>query len=407
MQKLFYKDTHIVDFTAVVETCSFDERRKLYCITLDQTAFFPEEGGQAADTGTLTLHTDVTGTADTNTSKENVSVPSLPVLDVQIADNIIYHYIAQALPIGSTVAGHVDWSRRFDFMQQHSGEHIISGLIHSHFGLDNVGFHLGLEEVTLDMNGELSSEQLQMIEQKANEIIWQNLPVQIHYPSPEELISMDYRSKLDLTEDVRIVVIPGVDTCACCAPHVDTTGQIGCIKITGYMRHRGGVRIHILCGNRALADYRGKHNHVANISAQLSAKQNAITEAVARLREENLRQKEQYHALQGKMLRLAISTLPTPEQSAHAILFLEEINDITMRNAINELVTAYNGYCGIFVGSDEAGYRFIIGSANRDCRELAKLLREALQAKGGGTAPMIQGSIPATSAAILALIQDQ
>lgn len=397
MQKLFYEDTHIVDFTATVEACTYDEQRKLHCITLDKTAFFPEEGGQAADKGTLSLKiSGIGGSADDTLKSPSLSHQSpLEVLDVQLKNNIICHYVANSLPVGSIVTGHVDWARRFDFMQQHSGEHIISGLIHSHFGLDNVGFHLGPEEVTLDMNGELSSEQLRMIEQKANEVIWQNIPVQILYPTPEELGRMDYRSKLDLTEDVRIVVIPGVDTCACCAPHVDTTGQIGCIKITGCMRHRGGVRINILCGNRALADYTEKHDSVANISAQLSAKQNAVTEAVARLREENLRLKEQYHQLQGKMLRLAIDTLPAPEKCNHAILFLEDINDITMRNAINDLVTIYNGYIGIFIGNDETGYRFIIGSANRDCRELAKTLRERLQAKGGGSAPMIQGSIQA------------
>lgn len=404
MQKLFYEDTHILDFTATVEACSYDEQRKLYCITLDKTAFFPEEGGQAADKGTLTL---ITAGEKVTAENSGTAKSSLEVLDVQINNNTIYHYIANPLPVGSVVTGHVDWARRFDFMQQHSGEHIISGLIHSHFGLDNVGFHLGLDEVTLDVSGELSSEQLRMIEQKANEIIWQNLPVQILYPTPKELEQIDYRSKLDLTEDVRIVVIPGVDTCACCAPHVDATGQIGCIKITGYMRHRGGVRINILCGNRALADYTEKHDSVANISAQLSAKQNAVAEAVTHLREDNLRQREQYHQLQGKMIKLALDTLPTPEQCNHAILFLEDINDITMRNAINELVTKYTGYCGIFIGNDETAYRFVIGSSNRDCRELAKILRESLQAKGGGSAPMIQGSIQASRNVILDLLLQQ
>lgn len=404
MKKLFYEDTHILDFTATVEACTMDEQRKLYCVTLDQTAFFPEEGGQAADKGTLTLSAPAPDASPENTFLEH---SFLEVLDVQIKNNVIYHYVSQPLPAGSVVTGHVDWARRFDFMQQHSGEHIISGLIHSHFGLDNVGFHLGLEEVTLDMNGELSPEQLQMIELKANEIVWQNLPVQIHYPSPGELAGMEYRSKLELTEDVRIVVIPGVDTCACCAPHVDTTGQIGCIKITAWMRHRGGIRINILCGKRALADYTEKHSSVAHISAQLSAKQSAVAEAVTRLREENMHQKEQYNLLQGKMLKLALDTLPTPEQCQHALLFLEEINDITVRNAINELVTKYNGYCGIFIGNDENGYRFIIGSANRDCRELAKILREHLQTKGGGTAPMIQGSIQASQNVILELLLRQ
>lgn len=400
MQKLFYEDIHMTDFTATVEECILDEENGQYKIVLDRTAFFPEEGGQLADKGTLSVMEEMD-------VLEKVKESEIKVLDVQIKNNIIYHNIATPIPSGTTVTGHVDWAQRFDFMQQHSGEHIISGLIHSHFGLDNVGFHLGLSEVTLDMNGELTPEQLCMIEQKANEVIWRDLPINIFYPSAEELSTLEYRSKLELTEDVRIVEIPGVDLCACCAPHVESTGQIGLIKITGFMRHRGGVRINILCGERALADYKEKQNSVTDISVQLSAKQNAVADAVNRLREENGRLKEQYTALQAKLLQLALQSLPAPSQSANALLFIEEINDITMRNAINDLVTKYIGYCGIFVGNDETGYRFIIGSSAKDCRELAKALRETLSAKGGGTAPMIQGSIQGTQAVIRDFISKQ
>lgn len=412
MQKLFYEDIHMVDFTARVAECIPDEAEGLYRIVLDRTAFFPEEGGQLADKGTLSvIEVSETVMEQTELTEKMEKLEKLEseikVLDVQIKNNIIYHIVAAPIPVDTTVTGHVDWTQRFDFMQQHSGEHIISGLIHSHFGLDNVGFHLGLSEVTLDMNGELTSEELCMIEQKANEVIWQNLPINIFYPSAEELSTLEYRSKLELTEDVRIVEIPGVDLCACCAPHVESTGQIGLIKITGFMRHRGGVRINILCGERALADYKEKQNSVTDISVQLSAKQNAVADAVNRLREENGRLKEQYTALQAKLLQLALQSLPAPSQSANALLFMEEINDITMRNAINDLVTKYTGYCGIFVGNDETGYRFIIGSSAKDCRELAKALRETLSAKGGGSAPMIQGSIQGTQAVIRDFISKQ
>lgn len=374
MQKLFYENIHLVDFTATVTACFPAEAENQYNIVLDQTAFFPEEGGQLADKGTLA---------------------GMEVVDVQISNNLIYHILSAPLSVGSTVSGCVDWEQRFDFMQQHSGEHIISGLIHSHFGLDNVGFHLGLSEVTMDMNGELTWEQLRFIEQEANKVVWQNLPIIITYPSTQELAALEYRSKLELTEDVRIVDIPGVDRCACCAPHVDSTGQIGLIKITGFMRHRGGVRINILCGGRALADYQEKQTSVTDISVQLSAKANGVSDAVNRLREENQRLKEQATTLQIKLLDLALETLPDPSESDHALLFVEDINDITMRNAVNSLVTKYSGYCGIFAGNDEKGYRFIIGSSTKDCRKLATLLRETLHAKGGGSEPMIQGSVQA------------
>ena len=384
MRKLYYEDIHMTDFTATVEDCIFDEANNCYQLVLDQTAFFPEEGGQLADKGTL---------------------GDMEVLDVQIREDLIYHAVPSPISVGSTVSGQVDWQQRFDFMQQHTGEHILSGLIHTHFGFDNVGFHLGLDEVTMDMNGELSLSQLRILEQEANAIIWRNLPVLITSPTPEALSQSEYRSKLELTENVRIVEIPGVDSCACCAPHVDSTGQVGLLKITNVMRHRGGVRINILCGNRALADYTAKQDSVTDVSVQLSAKQNAIGEAVTRLREENLRWKEKCNGLQTKLLTLSIDTLPSPLDSKHAILFVEEINDITMRNAINELMTTYSGYCAFFVGNDEAGYRFIIGSSNLDCRELATALRENFAAKGGGSAPMIQGSIQAKHAELEAFIR--
>ena len=241
MKKLYYEDVHMTEFEATVTECIYDEKKKIYKVVLDRTAFFPEEGGQVADTGTLTF-------ACNNSS----AFCTLPLLDAHIKNDIIYHYVEQEIPVGTTVRGCVDWCRRFDFMQQHSGEHIISGLVNKYYGYDNVGFHLGLQEVTLDFNGVLTLEQLREMEEKANEAVWKNLPVIITYPSSEELLSMEYRSKLDLTENVRIVTIPGYDVCACCAPHVDTTGQIGIIKITNVQSHRGGVRVNILCGNRAL-----------------------------------------------------------------------------------------------------------------------------------------------------------
>ena len=247
-RKLYYEDVHQTDFTAVVMECVPDKEEGYYRIVLDASAFFPEEGGQSADKGTLN---------------------GQEVLDVSIKQGILYHKAACELPAGTRVTGHVDWNRRFDFMQQHSGEHMISGFMHSHFGLENVGFHLSDREVTLDMNGEVSLEQLRLIEQEANAYVWKNLPVNISWPSSEELLSLNYRSKLALTENVRIVEIPGVDLCACCAPHVDTTGQIGLIKVVNVQSHRGGVRINILCGDRALADYTEKQDSVWAISSLL------------------------------------------------------------------------------------------------------------------------------------------
>lgn len=375
MKKLFYEDIYMTSFNATVTECAYNEQTAKYEIVLDRTAFFPEEGGQSADKGTLN---------------------GLNVCDVQIRNDIIYHLMDKPCAVGETVTGQVDWEQRFDFMQQHSGEHIVSGLIHAHYGYDNVGFHLGLQEVTLDFNGVLTLEQLRDIETEANAAVWRNLPVNITYPTSDELRNLQYRSKLDLTENVRIVTIPDIDTCACCAPHVEFTGQIGLIKITGVQNHRGGIRVNILCGGRAVADYTEKQNSISDISVRLSAKQSAVSDAVARLQDENLSLKNFNNTLQIKLFDSAIKGLPTPEQSSHAILFVEIMNDVSVRNAINELVLKYDGYVAVFAGNDTDGYRFIIGSAKLDCRQLANTMRQTLQAKGGGSTPMIQGTVVAT-----------
>lgn len=380
MRKLFYENIHLTDFTATVISCEPVADKKQYRILLDATAFFPEEGGQSADKGTLN---------------------GLPVFDVQIKNDLIYHYISEPLEPGTTVTGHVDWAQRFDFMQQHSGEHIISGLVHERFGYNNVGFHLSLNEVTLDFNGELTPDQLHEIELRANQVIYQNLPIEITYPSKEELEHLSYRSKIEIDGQIRIVTIPDVDVCACCAPHVETTGAIGIIKITNCQSHRGGVRLNILCGARALADYNKKQESVTAVSVALSAKQDLIADAVQKVKNDMLRQQERINALQANYLELCMSTLPSPEETEHAVLFVNKMDTIALRNAVNQLSETYSGYCAIFSGEEETGYQFIVGSSQKDCNELAKNFRTAFSAKCGGNTTMIQGSITANKTKIL------
>lgn len=384
MRKLFYENINITDFTATVVSCEPAENGKQYRTLLDATAFFPEEGGQSADEGTLN---------------------NQPVLDVQIEDDLIYHYTTEPFPVGSTVTGHVDWEQRFDFMQQHSGEHIVSGLVHGRFGYNNVGFHLSNNEVTLDFDGELTPSQVREIELRANEIVYQNLPVEITYPTKEELADLSYRSKIEIEGQVRIVTIPGVDVCACCAPHVDRTGAIGMIKIVGCQSHRGGVRLNILCGKRALADYNTKQNSVTAVSVALSAKQELISDAVLKLKEDILRQQERINDLQVKYLQLNISTLPAPCETENVVLFVDKMDTIAIRNTVNELVERYNGYCAVFSGDEENGYSFIVGSKQKDCKELAQTFRTELGAKCGGNTPMIQGSVTASKERITACLQ--
>ncbi len=374
MRKLFYEDINITQFEGEVISCELDSDTKLYKVLLDSTAFFPEEGGQSADIGTLC---------------------DQPVLNVQIENDLIYHYIEHAIAVGTKVTGKVDWNQRFDFMQQHSGEHILSGLIHNKFGYNNVGFHLSNNEVTMDFDGYLDWNQARNIELSANKIIYNNLPIIVSYPSKEELVNMEYRSKIEIDGQVRIVTIPDVDICACCAPHVSYTGQIGIIKIIGLQSYKGGVRLNILCGNRALADYSLKQDSVMTIAQDMSTKQEQIVEGYERLKNECQTLKTKVNELQGMYLNLSLTTLPEPDECDNAVLFTDINDNVAMRNTVNQLMDSYKGYSAVFSGSDGA-YRFIAGSKELDCNNLASKLRNELGAKCGGNNMMIQGSITAS-----------
>lgn len=383
MRKLFYEDINITDFEGTVISCEYDDKKKLYRVLLDATAFFPEEGGQSADIGTLA---------------------GQEVFDVQIKDDLIYHYVKEPMETGSPVQGHVDQAQRFDFMQQHSGEHIISGLVHTHYGYNNVGFHLSVNEVTMDFDGVLNMTQLREIELEANKIVYKNLPVEINYPSDEELKTLSYRSKIEIDGQVRIVTIPGVDTCACCAPHVAYTGQIGLIKITQVQSYKGGVRLHILCGERALKDYTNKQDSVTTIAQELSTKQEQVTDAFFKLKAENQSLKEKLNDLQAKYLSLSLSSLPSPETSENAVLFTDISDNIAIRNTVNSLMERYSGYSAVFTG-EEGSYRFIVGSKTKDCAELAQKIRTELGAKCGGNKLMIQGSVDAKETTLRSILK--
>lgn len=378
--KLYYEDTHITDFTATIVSAEKDLETGTLLLILDKSAFFPEEGGQKADTGTIN---------------------GFPVLDVQIKNDILTHFLpseaAEALTAGTTVTGQVNWEQRFDFMQQHSGEHILSGLAHANYGCKNVGFHLGFEDVTLDFDMVLTLEQVRELETEANRVIHRNLPITISFPPKDVLATMDYRSKIELEGDIRIVEIPGVDLCACCAPHVETTGQIGMLKVTALQNHRGGVRINILCGMRALNDYTKQQGYVSEASVLLSAKPEKIGDAIRRLKNESQERQERINALQAKLLGIRIEGLKTSSSETHTnnpiFLFEDKMDAKALRDAVNLLTTDRDGFCGIFSGNDQDGYFYVVGSRDLDCRAIANLLREKFGAKGGGSALMVQGTV--------------
>lgn len=379
--KLYDQDSHLRHFAASVLSC-VPQGENRWGVILNQTAFFPEGGGQSADQGQLALD------------------PAAPVqvLDVQEGPEGILHLCDAPLPVGAEVQGRLHWALRFGRMQCHSGEHVISGLAHRLFGCNNVGFHMGEDAVILDFDKELSPEEIQTLETEANRVIWENRPVTARYPAPAELEALDYRSKLDLTENVRIVTIQDCDVCACCAPHVNFTGEIGLVKITDAMRHRGGIRLWMAAGAMALADYRGKQANVSAISAALSVKQGETAQGVARLKQEL---QDTAFALKEARQALTLEKCKTlPETPGNLCLFEADLDSQSMRALVNAGAERCGGLCGVFSGSDQSGYRYVLGSKTVDLRAKAKEIHQALGGKGGGQPTMIQGSIPAARAEI-------
>lgn len=383
-EKLFYQDSYMAVFEAKILSCLWRENR--YEAVLDRTAFFPEGGGQAADRGTL--------------QGEGFSVQ---VTDVQEKDGLVYHILTDAVPQGAKVTGTIDFQERFSKMQQHTGEHIVSGLVNRHFGYHNVGFHLGNDLVTMDFDGPLTWQQLEQMEDEANQAVAENLPIEVLYPSKEELETISYRSKIEIEGQIRLVRIPGYDVCACCAPHVKTTGSIGIIKITGAIHYKGGMRVSMVCGFRALADYRQKQNSVVRISNMLSAKQEQVAEAVQRLEGEIAQQKDKVRKLQEKYVEYCLrdakkECMRTPDRNI--LLFVEELDSSAMRSFVNEAMTMTKGVCGVFAGTEEEGFRYVLGTAGQDIRAIGKELNRAFEGKGGGKPPMIQGSLKGKEEAI-------
>ena len=391
-RRLFDENSHLFDFSATVLSAEPTHIPGVLHVVLDATAFFPEGGGQSPDTGVL---------------------GGYPVMDVQEKDGVIYHSVKANAPfpaVGETVEGHLDREIRLRKMQNHSGEHIISGIVHRLYGYTNVGFHLGNGDVTLDFDGVLTREQLNAIEDEANRIVAACLPVKAYYPTPEVLATLTYRAKLDLTENVRMVEIGQgdgmMDRCACCAPHVDNTGEIGLIKLLDFIHYKGGVRIHMLCGLDALEDYRRRYTDVALLASRLSVKQNDLVAGFDRLTAEIEEKKQVIFDLRQTILTMTLAALPETDGS---LCLFEETGDANaMRRLLNEAVKKCKKLCGVFSGDDENGYRYVIGrgDASLDLKQYNREIGAALNAKGGGSSEMLQGRASATKEQIEAFFEN-
>ena len=365
-EKLYDKDSHLKEFTGVVLSC--EKAGEKYTVTINQTAFFPEGGGQQSDRG---------------------YIGDAYISDVQIKNGEILHFADKPLSVGQAYDCKLDFDFRFRNMQNHSGEHIISGIVHRLYGFNNVGFHLGAE-MTMDFDGELTRRQLDEIEDLANKAVYENLPVKAYYPTDEELKSLDYRSKLDLKENVRIVEIKGVDVCACCAPHVKATGEIGIIKILDFEKYKGGVRLLVRCGADALRDYREKYKNALEISNLLSAKQFEVSAAVVRLNEQLSAEKAETAALKKRLIaEKAAGFAPDTDKTA---VFENGLDIKELQLLADALCKKAGGIRGAFSGADGA-FSFAICGEETALGDFFAEFKAAFNTRGGGRNGIRQGTV--------------
>ena len=383
MNKLYYDSAYIKEFEAQVLSCQ--EGKKGWEIILSATAFYPEGGGQPADTGLL---------------------GNVRVTDVHEKDGQVVHYTDGPLPVGEMVRGVIDWDRRFQHMQEHSGEHLVSGLIHQRFGYDNVGFHMGTDEVTIDFNGVLEWGDLMAIEEKANGMIWENLEISAVYPEKDELDAMEYRSKKELTGAVRIVSIPGGDVCACCGTHVERTGEIGLVKFLSMIHYKGGVRISLLCGKRAVEDYERKRDQVQKISVLLSARPGEISRAVEKLKDEEAKLQEKLVAAYDKLIASEVRDIK--EGDGDIFILEPDFEAIQLRHLVNRLLEEKKGKTVLALGgAAEGSFLYVLGSRDGDMRRLSRELNGLLNGRGGGSAQMAQGTFFATTDQLQAILTEK
>ena len=377
-RKLYYEDCHQKTFIATVLDCQKTE--KGFAIILDATAFYPEGGGQACDLGCL-------GEAR--------------VLDVREDGQKIVHLCDRDLPVGSAVKGEIDWDRRFDLMQQHTGEHIISGIIHEMFGAHNVGFHMGAEMITIDFDIPIPAQELPQIEKRANKAVFRNLPVKCWYPSAEQLPGVTYRTKRALPWPVRIVEIPGVDSCACCGVHVENTGEIGMIKLFSCVKFHQGVRMEMACGARAMDILNRAYEQNRLVSQAFSAKIMETGAAAQRMNEQLAAEKYRVTALQRQIFDTVAADFAG---CGDTLYFAEALEPALVRELAEKIAQSCGGTAAVFSGSDDRGYSVCLVNKTADVDALGAKLRGSLGARGGGKPGFFQGSVPATKEQIQRLL---
>ncbi len=369
-ERLYYKDQYIKEFEAQIVSCT--EGKNGFEVILDKTAFFPEGGGQPGDRG---------------------FIGGVKVLDTVEKGEDVIHICESA--VEGAVTCSLDFDLRFSNMQQHSGEHVFSGVLHSMLGYDNVGFHMGESCITVDFNGVVTADQLAEIERLSNEAVYANIPIESVYPTDEELAGYDYRSKKEIAGQVRLTKIGDVDLCACCGTHVALTGEIGPIKAVSMMNYKSGVRITLQIGRKAFADYCEKNASVYAISNLLCAKTNEVAEAVERLQARLKDADFRYAALKKELF-----AEKSKNASGERCLMFDDGASADDARVFADMLADKVGIAAVFSGNDDEGYKYAVVSRETDVREIGKALNSALNGRGGGKPNMIQGSVVANKGQI-------
>ncbi len=384
-RRLYYEDAYIREFDAQVISC--EQKKDRYLVVPDASAFFPEGGGQSGDRGYLVLG---------DGSKVNV-------LDTHEKGEDVFLYCDREVAAGEKIHGVINWQFRFDRMQNHSGEHIVSGLIHERYGYNNVGFHMSADRMTIDLDGEIPSEEIAEIEEKANEIVWSNAAVRVDLYNQEDAAKVEYRSKKELEGEIRVVSIPGADVCACCGTHVRQTGEIGLIKIISHVRFKGGVRMEMMCGRWAY-EYMAQifeQNH--EVSMHLSSKMHETGNAAGRLVEDNTR-------LKGRLIGMVYEQIDRKAEAltgkGDVLVFAPDADSVTAQKLSAKVMETCGGTAFAFAGNDEEGYKYAAGLKGGDLKAVVKRMNEALGGRGGGKPFFQQGSAPAGREQIEAFLRE-
>ncbi len=380
-EKLYYNDAYATTFTAKVLDCT--EAKGGWQVVLDRTLFYPEGGGQPADMGIL---------------------GGVNVLDVHEKNDIVTHTTDKPLEVGQTVEGKIDWERRFDLMQNHSGEHILSGVICAKYGCDNVGFHMGKESITIDLNTKIPAEDLPELENKANEAIWLNTPVEITYPSKEELDALEYRSKKELDGQVRITRVGEYDCCACCGTHVKLAGEIGQIKIIGAQNYKGGTRLELVSGKRALLDFRKKANAADEAGRLLSVPAVKVDTAVKNLLSERDELIQTLNQLKWKYFTEKAEQIA--EGTENILFFGDGLNSKDLTHFADLLLKKGAKRSAVFSKTGE-GFAFVLLSSEKDAREYTEAMKAPFGCKGGGKPDAVQGRVEAKKADLEAFFAEK